>query len=65
MSEAVQELLKSFESLPESERHEVYVEILKRAQVHEYPDLDGEVLSQIADETFQMYDAEEAANGKG
>ncbi len=64
MTQAVQELLKSFDNMPESERHEVYVEILKRAQVHDYPDLDGEALAQIADETFLMYDEEEAANGK-
>jgi hypothetical protein len=65
MSEAVQELLKSFDSLAESERHEASTEILKRLREIAYPSLDEETLAQIADETFQMYDADEAAHGNG
>jgi hypothetical protein len=64
MSESVQEFLNSFDRLPESERWEVFYQILKRAQEFEYPPLDDETLAQIADETFQMYDADEAANGQ-
>jgi hypothetical protein len=63
MSEAVQELLNSFDRLPESERWEAFYQILQRSQKFEYPPLDDETLAQIADETFLMYDAEEAADG--
>jgi len=64
MSEAVQELLKSFDRLPDSERQEALSAILKRAQELEYPPLDDETLSRIADETWQMYDADEADNAQ-
>ena len=63
MTQAVQELLNSFDRLPESERLEALAEILKRTQEMEYPPLDDETLAEIADETWQMYDADEAANG--
>jgi TorA maturation chaperone TorD len=62
MTQAVQELLDSFDRLPESERLEALSELLKRTQAFEYPPLDDETLAQIADETWQMYDADEAAN---
>ena len=64
MSESAQELLNSFDRLPESERREVFYQIMKRAQEFEYPPLDDETLAQIADETFLMYDADEAADGR-
>jgi hypothetical protein len=64
MSEAVQELLNSFDRLPEPERWEAFYLILKRSQEFEYPPLDDETLAQVADETFLMYDAEEAADGQ-
>ncbi len=64
MSEAVQELLNSFDRLPEPERWEAFSQILKRAQEFDYPELDDETLCQIADETFLMYDAEEAADAR-
>jgi hypothetical protein len=63
MTQAVQELLESFDRLPESDRLEALAEILKRTQERESPPLDDEILAQIADETWQMYDEEEAANG--
>jgi hypothetical protein len=65
MSDAVQELLNSFDALSESDRHEASVEILRRSQECELPSLDDETLAQIAEETFLMYDAEEATHGKG
>jgi len=63
MTRSVQELLESFDRLPESEQREAFSEILKRGMKFDYPDLDDETLAQIADETFLMYDAEEAADG--
>ena len=62
MTQSVQEFLESFDRLPESEQREVFSEILKRGMKFDYPDLDDETLAQIADETFLMYDAEEAAD---
>jgi hypothetical protein len=64
MSNAVQELLNSFDRLPEAERREVFSEILKRGQEFEYPDLDDEMLVRLAEETFLIYDAEDAANDR-
>jgi hypothetical protein len=73
MSEAVQELLKSFDRLPESERREAFSEILKRAN-----DIDAlspgrnassslseedEELVHLAELTFLELDAREAADG--
>jgi hypothetical protein len=62
MTQAVRELLNSFDRLPGAEQQEALSEILKRTQEFEYPPLDNETLAQIADETWQMYDADEAAN---
>jgi hypothetical protein len=64
MSEAVQELLNSFDRLPEPDRWEAFCQIMRRSQELEYPPLDDETLAQIADETFLMYDAEETADGQ-
>ena len=65
MTQSVQEVLNSFDRLPESEQQEAFSEILKRIQTSKYRELTDEDLSRIADETFQMYDAEEAADGRG
>jgi hypothetical protein len=64
MSESVQEFLNSFDRLTEEDRQLAAFEILKRTREFEYPDLDDETLAQIADETWLMYDAEEAADGR-
>jgi hypothetical protein len=63
MTRAVQELLESFDRLPESEQQEALSEILKRTQELAYPPMDDETLARIADETFQMLDADEADDG--
>jgi hypothetical protein len=74
MSEAVQEILRSIDRLPETERREAFSEILKRAR-----DLDAlspsdsalpslseedEELVHLAELTFLELDAREAADGK-
>jgi hypothetical protein len=72
MSEAVQDLLNSFDRLPESERREALSEILKRSK-----DVDAmitvgdnslseedEELIHLAEMTFLELDAREAADGK-
>jgi hypothetical protein len=61
MMESAAEFLKAFDRLPESDQKEVAFEILKRTAHFDYPSLDEEDLARIADETFQLLDAEEAA----
>ena len=65
MTQAVLELLKTFETLQESEQQEAIIALLKRVQEMDYPPLDDETLAQIADETFLQYDADEAADRRG
>jgi hypothetical protein len=64
MSAAVQVLLEAFDRLSEDERRDALIEILKRAGQIDYPPLSDEALAQIADESFQEYDAHEAANAE-
>jgi hypothetical protein len=59
---AVQALLDSFDALPERERHEVAVELLRRvAPSAELPD---EALVAAADEVFLELDARAAADAR-
>jgi hypothetical protein len=60
MTIAVQNLLNSFNTLSEAEKHEAAVEILKRSG--ESGDLSGSVLCEIADELFQAMDKSETEN---
>jgi hypothetical protein len=62
MTRAVQELLNSFDLLAESDQLVAFSEIMKRARRFDSPDLDDETLAHVADEFWQIYDAEEAAN---
>ncbi len=58
MTIAVQNLLNSFNTLSEAEKHEATVEILKQSP--ESGDLSDSVLCEIADELFQAMDKSEA-----
>lgn len=60
MSEAASQLLATFESLPEDEQHELLIAMLRRSG--ELPDtiVSDDQLVGIADELFQMLDAEES-----
>ncbi len=58
MSTAVKELLNSFEALPPNEQHEAAVEILRRSAPK--GDITDEYLTELADQLFQIADAEEA-----
>ncbi len=64
MSTAVQGLLDAFDRLPEDDRRDAVIEILKRVGQMDYPPLSDEALAQIADESFQQYDADEAADAE-
>jgi hypothetical protein len=62
MSAAVEGLLEAFDRLPEDERRVAVIEILKRVGQFDYPPLSDAALAQVADQSFQEYDAHEAAN---
>ena len=74
MSEAVQELLKSFDRLPEEDRREVFSEIMRRARDVDASPLDHDASSSLSEEdeelihlaelAFLELDAQEAADGK-
>lgn len=63
MTVSVQRLLESFERLPEEEKREVILEILRRASSFDLPDLSEEELVQSAEELFLTLDREESRNG--
>lgn len=60
MSDTATQLLATFESLPERERHELLIAILRRSG--EFPEtmVSNDQLVGIADELFQLLDAEES-----
>ena len=60
MTTAVERVLSLFETLSNAEKVDVVTELARRAGHLEYPPLDDEALSQIADELFQELDREEA-----
>jgi hypothetical protein len=62
MTEA-ESVLTAFESLPPPERHKVAVEILRRSAGTD--DLTEATLTELADDLFRSYDAEEVAHANG
>jgi len=59
MTAAVQELLKTFESLPQAEQHEAALEILRRVLPDGAGDVPEAALIDSAEELFRALDAEE------
>ena len=64
MTSAGQQLLESFDALPEADRHRAAVEILRRALPAAAGDLPESALVAAADELFRALDAEEAADAQ-
>jgi hypothetical protein len=62
MSSAVQAVVDAFDHLTSAERREAAYEILKRAQISDYPPLVDETIDRIADESFREYDVREAVD---
>lgn len=60
MSTAVQQLLEAFQVLTLEERTEAAAVIIRSVAGLVSPPLDDEALAQIADQSFQEYDAREA-----
>lgn len=60
MTRSVEELLNSFEKLPEAEKRELASEIIKRSLTLDLPELSDESLVVAADQTFLQLDKEES-----
>ena len=60
MTKSVEQLLKSFEQLPEAEKREAASEIIKRSLTLNLPELSEEACLLAADQTFLQLDKEES-----
>jgi hypothetical protein len=60
MTKSVEELLNSFEKLPEAEKRELASEIIKRSLGFDMPELSDESLLLAADEIFLQLDRDES-----
>lgn len=60
MTKSVEQLLKSFEQLPEAEKRELASEIVKRSLALDLPELSDESLVFAADQIFLGLDKEES-----
>lgn len=62
MTAMARQLLDSFDALPDAEKHEVAVEILRRLGRGAEGDLPDSALVEAADELFRALDAQEAGH---
>ena len=65
MTAAAQQLLDSFDALPDADKHQVGVEILRRFAGAAGGDLPESALVGAADELFRTLDEEEAGHAPG
>lgn len=59
MKPAVEEVLRSFQELPDAEKHELAAEVLRWWRLAEHPELSEDELSSAAAGVFGLYDEEE------
>ena len=64
MTEAVQELLHTFDALTDAEKQEATVQLLRRAIEDESGDVPEDALVAAAEELFLELDAREAPDGR-
>jgi hypothetical protein len=64
MTTAVQQLRNAFDGLPEADKHQAAVEILRRVSATVDGDVPESVLVEAADELFRALDAEEAGRAE-
>ena len=62
MTKSVEELLNSFDKLPEAEKRELASEIIKRSLTLDLPDISDDTLLAAADQIFLKLDNEESAH---
>jgi hypothetical protein len=62
MTKSVEQLLRSFDQLPEAEKRELASEIIKRSLMLDLPELSDEILLLAADQTFVQLDKEESVH---
>ena len=62
MTRSVEELLNSYEQLPDAEKRELASEIIKRSLALELPELNDESLLATADQIFLQLDKEESSH---
>jgi hypothetical protein len=62
MSTAAQQVLESFDALPDADKHQVAVEILRRIAGTAEGDVPEDALVAAADELFRALDDEEASH---
>ena len=60
MTRSVEELLNSFEKLPEAEKRELASEIIKRSLALDLPQLSDDSLLLAADQVFRQLDKDES-----
>ncbi|MBI4574571.1 MAG: hypothetical protein HY713_14940 [candidate division NC10 bacterium] len=60
MTNAVRQLIDSFEALPEDEKHEALAQLLRRLLGSPYLSPSDDELTHVADLVFQEYDCDEA-----
>jgi len=60
MKKLVEELLNSFEKLPEAEKRELASEIIKRSLAFDLPQLSDDALIFAADQVFLQLDKDES-----
>ena len=64
MNAAVQQLLSAFDALPEADKHQAAVEILRRVAPATEGNVPESALLEAAEELFRALDAEEAAHAQ-
>ena len=64
MNPTLQQLLDTFDSLPEAEKHRAAVEIFRRVSLTTEGDVPESALVEAAEELFQALDAEEAGHAQ-
>jgi hypothetical protein len=60
MSDTASQLLATFETLPATEQHEIVTQLLRRTLALPDTPLSDDDLTSVADDLFQMLDAEES-----
>ncbi len=59
MSEIASQILATFDTLPAAEQHEIVTQLLRRTDAMRTLPLSDDDLTSVADDLFQMLDAEE------